>query len=100
MEKRPKCVWFGCFGGLIKNVEAKEITVTPNDISTLVLNQIDETELRKIITETVPSSHDLNVLYMVSDLGSKLSKFAITMYTGRSATTGTSVFCKGGANLV
>lgn len=76
VEKRPKCVWFGCFGGSITNVEAKEITVTPDDISALVLNQIDKTEFRNIVTETVPSSHDLNDLYMVSDLGSKLSKFA------------------------
>ena len=61
----------GCIRGLFQEVDVKHIQVTPSDVSRLVLDQIDETELRTFITQTVPSSDDINELYSQSALESK-----------------------------
>ena len=66
----------GCIKGLFQSdVDVKEIQVTPQDISKLVLSQIEETELQRFITEAVPSSTDIKVLYSQPDLKSKFVIF-------------------------
>ena len=66
----------GCIRGLFQDVDVKQIQVTPVDVSNLVLGQINEAALRKFITEAVPSSNDIKVLYSQPELD---SKFAIIM---------------------
>ena len=66
----------GCIKGLFESdVDAKDIRVTPDDISKLVLSQIEETELKQFITEAVTDSTDIKVIYSQPDLKSKFITF-------------------------
>ena len=60
-----------CVHSLLHEGDDQPFKVTIADVVTLVMDQVDQTALEKIIMETLPPSEDINVLYRQPNLDSK-----------------------------